>query len=149
MTTTVTLTGTGVPIPAAGRAGAGTLVRCGDVALQFDAGRATTTRLAEAGVPPHALAALLLTHVHSDHVVDLADVVITRWIEQQLHPTGPLTIVAPEGATARFARRVLDAYADDIAVRVAHVGAAPPRSTCARSRPQTARRPCGPAPAAR
>ena len=108
MTTTVTLTGTGVPIPAPGRAGAGALVRCGDVALQFDAGRATTTRLVDAGVPPHALTALLLTHVHSDHVVDLADVVITRWIEQQLHPSGPLTIVAPEGATARFARRVLD-----------------------------------------
>jgi ribonuclease Z len=59
-----------VPIRSAGRAGAGTLVRCADVALQFDAGRATTTRLVEAGVPPHALTALLLTHVHSDHVVD-------------------------------------------------------------------------------
>ncbi len=128
MTTTVTLTGTGVPIPAPGRAGAGALVRCGDVALQFDAGRATTTRLVDAGVPPHALTALLLTHVHSDHVVDLADVVITRWIEQQLHPSGPLTIVAPEGATARFARRVLDPYDDDIAVRVAHVGNAPPET---------------------
>ena len=38
MTTRVTLTGTGVPHPAPGRAGAGTLVRSGDLALQFDAG---------------------------------------------------------------------------------------------------------------
>jgi len=126
MTTSVTLTGTGVPIPAAGRAGAGTLVRHGDIALQFDAGRSTTLRLVEAGVPPHALTALLLTHVHSDHVVALPDVVITRWVEQQLHPTGPLTVVAPDGPTARFVHRMLDAFDDDIVLRATHVGTTPP-----------------------
>ena len=36
MTTEVVLTGTGVPHPRPGRAGAGALVRHGDVALQFD-----------------------------------------------------------------------------------------------------------------
>ena len=41
----ITLTGTGVPHPAPGRAGAGTLVRSGDLALQFDAGRSTVMRL--------------------------------------------------------------------------------------------------------
>ena len=80
MTTTVTLTGTGVPHPSPGRAGAGVLVRSGDVALQFDAGRGTVIRLAEAGIAPHQLSAVFLTHVHSDHVVDLADVAMTRWI---------------------------------------------------------------------
>lgn len=39
MTTTITVTRTGtvVPHPAPGHAGEGTLVRCGDVALPFDA----------------------------------------------------------------------------------------------------------------
>ena len=73
MTTRVTLTGTGVPHPAPGRAGAGTLVRSGDLALQFDAGRSTVMRLVEAGVAPHALDALFLTHIHSDHLADVAD----------------------------------------------------------------------------
>jgi ribonuclease Z len=49
VSTTITLTGTGVPHPSPGRAGAGVLVRHDDVALQFDAGRATVLRLTEAG----------------------------------------------------------------------------------------------------
>lgn len=127
MPTTVTLTGTGVPHPRPGRAGAGTLVRHGDTLLQFDAGRGTTLRLADAGVSTHELSALLLTHVHSDHVVDVADLVLTRWVLEQLHPATPLPVVAPEGSTARFVDRVLEAYDDDIAVRLAHVGGGGPR----------------------
>lgn len=126
MTTTVTLTGTGVPHPSPGRAGAGVLVRCDEVALQFDAGRATVLRLAEAGIEPYQIDAVFLTHVHSDHVIDLADVALTRWIQGTLHPAGPLVVVAPDGEPAAFARRMLDPYADDIAVRMAHVQPAPP-----------------------
>jgi ribonuclease Z len=125
VTTEVVLTGTGVPHPRPGRAGAGTLVRCGDVALQFDAGRATVLRLMEAGTPPHALTALFLTHVHSDHVVDLPDVAMTRWVQQQLVRSGPLVVVAPEGVAARFVDRMLEPFDDDLALRVDHVGAEP------------------------
>jgi ribonuclease Z len=119
--TTVTLTGTGVPHPSPGRAGPGVLVRHGETALQFDAGRGTVLRLAEAGALAHQLDALFVTHVHSDHLVDLADVVMTRWVQGTLHPAGPLPIVAPEGESTRFARRMLDPFVDDIAVRVEHV----------------------------
>jgi ribonuclease Z len=125
METEVILTGTGVPHPRPGTAGAGTLVRRGEVALQFDAGRATVVRLLEAGTEPTALTALFVTHVHSDHVVDLADVAMTRWIGQQLVRTGPLTVVAPEGVAARFVRRMLEPYEDDLQLRVDHVGADP------------------------
>ena len=79
-TTVVTLTGTGIPHPAPGRAGSGTLVRWGDIALQFDAGRGTVIRLEEAGASPYSLSAQFVTHVHSDHVVDLVDVAMTRWM---------------------------------------------------------------------
>ena len=126
MTTTVTLTGTGVPHPSIGRAGAGTLVTCDDIALQFDAGRSTTLRLLEAGTSPLHLTAVFLTHVHSDHIVDLADMAMTRWIQQLLEPTGPLTIVCPEGMAARFVERMFEPYADDIALRIDHVQEGPP-----------------------
>ncbi|MFZ9157139.1 MAG: hypothetical protein ACO230_03505, partial [Ilumatobacteraceae bacterium] len=66
--TTVILTGTGVPHPAPGRAGAGVMVRHGDVSLQFDAGRGTVMRMMEAGVAPVDLTAQFVTHYHSDHV---------------------------------------------------------------------------------
>src|SRR4029078_8575387 len=125
MTTEVMLTGTGVPHPRPGRAGAGVLVRHDDVALQFDAGRAPVIRLMEAGTPPHALTAVFLTHVHSDHLVGLPDLAMTRWIQQQLARTGPFVAVAPEGLVARFVRRMLEPYDDDLALRVEHVGAAP------------------------
>ena len=122
MTTTVTLTGTGVPHVAPGRAGAGVLVSCGDVHLQFDAGRATVLRLAEAGVLPHQLSSQFVTHYHSDHVVDLVDVVMTRWIMGQLHPAPPLDIVVPEGPATAFVHRMLDPYDDDVLIRRQHVG---------------------------
>ena len=126
MTTTVTLTGTGVPHPSPGRAGAGTLVRYGDLALQFDAGRGTVLRLSEAGVPVQEVTATFLTHVHSDHLVGLPDLAMTRWVMQHHHGCGPLTVVSPEGACADFVRTMLQPYAADIAVRVEHVQPEPP-----------------------
>lgn len=124
--TTVTLTGTGVPHPSPGRAGAGVLIRHGKVALQFDAGRSTVSRLTDGGCAAHELDAVFLTHVHSDHLVGLPDLAMTRWIESNLHPAGPLQIVAPEGAAVRFAEQMLEPYAEDIAVRIKHVQEGPP-----------------------
>lgn len=125
MTTEVILTGTGVPHPRPGRAGPGTLVRHGDIALLFDAGRSTVMRLMESGTPPYALTAVLLTHVHSDHVVGLPDLAMTRWILQQQVRTGPLVVVAAEGVATRFVQRMLEPYDDDLALRTEHTGAAP------------------------
>jgi ribonuclease Z len=125
VTTEVILTGTGVPHPRPGRAGAGTLVRHREVALQFDAGRSTVQRLMEAGTPPHALSAVFLTHVHSDHVVGLPDVAMTRWVQQQLVESGALVVVAAEGMACRFVRRMLEPFDDDLALRAEHTGAAP------------------------
>jgi ribonuclease Z len=88
------------------------------VRLQVDAGRGTVLRLAGAQVPLPSLGAILLTHHHSDHLVGLADLVLSRWLAGG-HRT---TIVAPDGPTARFAAGVLDQWHDDIAVRIAHAG---------------------------
>ena len=118
--TTVTLTGTGVPHAAPGRAGAGVLVRYKDIALQFDAGRATVLRLSEAGVTPTTLTAVFVTHYHSDHVVDLADVVLTRWIQENMTKAGPMPIVTPTGSALRFVERMLEPYDDDIHIRQEH-----------------------------
>ena len=114
----VVLTGTGVPVPDPGRAGAGALVDIDGVRLQVDAGRGTVLRLAGAMVPLQSIDAVLLTHHHSDHLVGLADLLLTRWISGAHHTT----IVAPDGPTARFAAGVLDQWHDDIAVRIEHAG---------------------------
>lgn len=124
--TEVILTGTGIPHPTPGRAGPGAMVRRGKVALQFDAGRGTVMRIAEAGTPPAFLSALFLTHIHSDHLVDVADVTMTRWLQQQHHKTGPLHIVATEGDAASFVNHMFDIWNEDIALRTGHTGSNPP-----------------------
>nr|MDT0522435.1 MBL fold metallo-hydrolase [Streptomyces sp. DSM 41633] len=75
----VTLLGTGSPIPDPERAGPATLVRAGDQMFLIDCGRGVLQRLAAVGSAANQLSALLLTHLHSDHIADLGDVIITRW----------------------------------------------------------------------
>lgn len=135
--TTVTLTGTGVPHAAPGRAGAGVLVRYKKIALQFDAGRATVLRMIEAGVSPTQLTALFVTHYHSDHVVDLADVVLTRWVQENMHKAGPLPIITPQGSALRFVERMMDAYDDDIHIRREHTSNVDLRMDITSFAPQT------------
>ncbi|MEY2431388.1 MAG: ribonuclease, partial [Acidimicrobiaceae bacterium] len=76
----VVLLGTGNPLPDRERAGAATLVRAGGRTLLFDAGRGVCLRLAAAGVVPVMLDGVFLTHLHSDHICDLNDVVTTHWV---------------------------------------------------------------------
>jgi ribonuclease Z len=86
----VTLTGTGSPIPDPNRAGPSTLVQCAGQNILIDCGRGVAMRLAAAGVPVPFLSAILITHLHSDHITDLNDIVTTRWI---LTPEATPTVV--------------------------------------------------------
>lgn len=129
----ITLTGTqGGPPAVNGLAGAGTLVRygsvgkqCGDVVLQFDAGRGTTERLSQLGLSPNDLDAVFLTHNHSDHTEGLIGLMQLRWHFMG----GPLDLVCSEdvevaGRTTScraFAEHIADAFllSGEIAQRVA------------------------------
>ena len=123
MATTVTLTGTGGPPITPGRAGAGVFVKYNDVVVQFDAGRATSNRLIEAGLRLADLDAVFITHIHSDHVFGLAELVLSRWIETQFDEVAtPLSIFAPSGGAARFVKRMLEPYDEDIHLRREHMG---------------------------
>ena len=86
----VTLTGTGSPIPDANRAGPSTLVQCVGQNILIDCGRGVAMRLVAAGVTAPFISAILITHLHSDHITDLNDLVTTRWI---LTPEATSTII--------------------------------------------------------
>jgi ribonuclease Z len=118
----VTITGTGTPVPAPGRAGAGALVQAGDTALQFDTGRGTVLRLTDAGVAVNELDAVFITHHHSDHTSDLADVLHTAWI---LDSSKTMDVVASDGPSARFVRSALQPFTEDLQLRLAHRGRGP------------------------
>ena len=93
----VTLLGTGSPIPDPERAGPSTLARAGDQMFLIDCGRGVLQRLAAAGYGANQLSALLLTHLHSDHIADLGDVIITRWVSTFTPDAPPLPIIGPPG----------------------------------------------------
>ncbi len=122
MSTSVTITGTGCPIPDANRAGPGALVRFDDLTLQFDVGRGTVQRLTAANVWIPELSAVFVTHHHSDHLTGLTDVVMTHWIMDRTDARPPLPIVAPSGPAADYVATLLDGWDDDIDTRSAHAG---------------------------
>ncbi|MEI6701441.1 MAG: MBL fold metallo-hydrolase [Actinomycetota bacterium] len=109
--------GTGSPIPSPDRAGPSTLVRAEGRTFLVDCGRGVQMRMAAAFASAPQLTAILLTHLHSDHVCDLNDLVTSRWTMTPFE--NPLTIIGPVG-TKRFVELTLAMLEDDIGYRIAH-----------------------------
>ena len=115
----ITLLGTGSPIPDPNRAGPSTLVRTNGQTFLIDCGRGALQRMAAVGAGAAGLSALLLTHLHSDHVGELGDLLITRWITTFTPDPAPLPIIGPPG-TAEMVEATLAAFRHDIGYRIAH-----------------------------
>jgi ribonuclease Z len=113
----ITLLGTGSPLPNPDRAGPATLLRAGDATMLFDCGRGVVMRLTAAGVLPMMLSAVLLTHLHSDHITDLNDIVTTHWVMSPA-PTA-LRVIGPPG-TQRVVDGLLAMLSLDQSYRLAH-----------------------------
>ena len=119
--TSVTVTGTGTPLARPGIAGAGVMVRADGLAMQFDAGRATVLRLAELDIDLTNLTAVFVTHHHSDHMVGLADLLMTRWLSDiERRGQEPLPVIAPAGEASEIAAHVLDVWRNEIELRALH-----------------------------
>jgi len=113
----ITLLGTGSPIPDPRRAGPSTLVAADGLTLLVDCGRGVAMRLAAAGVLPPMLDAVLLTHLHSDHITDLGDIVTTHWVMSTA--PRPLIVYGPPG-TSEVVAGTLASLAPDIRYRIDH-----------------------------
>lgn len=119
----VVLLGTGCPPPNPRRRGPAVLASHGGTRVLLDAGSGVAAQLVQAGVPPTELEHVCLTHLHSDHVVDLGHLVLSRWI---LGENRPLRVYGPAG-TREHVTRLRALWAWDVGVRRAHmVGRDPP-----------------------
>lgn len=82
----VTLLGTGCPVVHPDRCGAATMFRAADSCVLVDCGSGVTQRLVETGTRSADIDALLLTHFHTDHLVDFYQLVISGWHQGRDRP---------------------------------------------------------------
>lgn len=111
--------GTGSPMPDPSRAESCAIVVAGDNLFVIDAGSGSTVNIAGMGLAPDRIQAVFLTHFHSDHIADLGNLALQRWVNGA--HTSPLTVKGPSGV-----EQVVDgfnlAYARDQIFRPAHHG---------------------------
>ena len=111
----VTLLGTGNPRPSIDRFGPSTLIEAGKLRLLVDAGRGASIRLFQIGGGEllSGIDVVLLTHLHSDHVVGLPDLWLTGWIFGRKRP---LAVYGPAG-TSSMIGHLREAFSFDITTR--------------------------------
>jgi ribonuclease Z len=114
----VFLCGTGSPLPDPTRAAACTIVVAGGKLYVVDVGPGSQEVAQVAGIPTSALAGILLTHFHSDHIGDLGEWAMQSWVAGR---TGPLHVHGPEGVDQVVAG-FRQAYRLDAEYRIAHHG---------------------------
>ena len=112
----LTLLGTGCPVVTTDRYGPAQLVRHGDQAILVDCGSGVTQRLMAAGCPGRAIDAVLLTHLHSDHIVDFFQLVISSWHQGRDRPQ---KVFGPQGTRA-YVEGLMALWRPELEQRIAH-----------------------------
>jgi ribonuclease BN (tRNA processing enzyme) len=82
-----------------GSAGSSYLVREGETALLLDFGQGAFPNLA-AVIEPSTLSAVVITHLHPDHFVDL--VPLRHYLRYEFDPPRRVAVLGPAGLTARL-----------------------------------------------
>lgn len=111
--------GTGSPLPDEHRAGPCIAVLAGKTGLVIDAGSGSVRKLGAMGFPMHHLEAAFLTHLHSDHIDGLGELMLQAWMAGGRG--APLPVHGPPG-TAQVVDGFAAAYAIDKDLRIAHHG---------------------------
>jgi ribonuclease Z len=102
------------PAVDAQRLGISTLVLAGPETLLFDCGRAMTTGMARLAINPADVTKVFLTHLHSDHIVSLPELVLFPWASQGR--AAPVQVWGPDG-TRSMVKHLLEAFSFDIHIR--------------------------------
>ena len=108
------LLGTGCPIVDYRRFGPANLISTNKSSILVDCGSGVTQRLKEAKVSTADIDALFLTHLHSDHVVDLYQLIISSW---HSYRTKSWKIYGPRG-TKKFVKKLMNTWKDERILRI-------------------------------
>ena len=110
----LTLLGTGCPKVDHKRYGPSNLVSSKKVKILVDCGSGVTQRLEQIKVSTANIEALVLTHLHSDHVVDFYQLIISSW---HSYRKKPWKIYGPKG-TKKFLEKIMRAWKDERNLRI-------------------------------
>ena len=102
----LTLLGTGCPSVDYKRFGPSNLISTNKAKVLVDCGSGVTQRLNQIKISSADLDALMLTHLHSDHVVDLYQLIISSWHSYRVKPW---IIYGPKG-TKNFINKIMNAW---------------------------------------
>lgn len=115
----VGLCGSGSPMPDPTRAGPCTAVLAGQRLFVVDSGAGGTRNLSLMNLPPGKVAAIFLTHFHSDHIDGLGELMLQRWAGGA--NTAPVPVYGATGVD-RVVAGFQSAYEQDRGFRIAHHG---------------------------
>lgn len=118
--TVIVTLGTGTPRPLPDVMGPSTAIVVGRRVFLFDAGTNVERRLAAAKLSVNGIDALFLTHLHSDHVLGVSDLVFTSWT---MGREKPFPVYGPAG-TQGMLEHLYQAFAVDIKEREKDFGVA-------------------------
>ena len=110
----LTLLGTGLPIPNPHRRGPSSLIRANAHNLLVDCGSGVVHQMVQMNVSPGDVHHLFVTHLHSDHFIDLGHFIVMRWI---MGRDVPLNVYGPKG-TQFLVERTLEFLEADIRMRM-------------------------------
>lgn len=111
----LTLLGTGCPVVSTSRFGPAHWIEQGETHLLVDCGSGVTQRMLAAGYSARELDAVLLTHLHSDHIVDLFQLVISSWHQGR---QAPMRVFGPTG-TRRYVDGLMEVWRPELEQRIA------------------------------
>ena len=112
----LTLLGTGCPSVDHKRFGPSNLITTKKTKILVDCGSGLTQRLHEAQISSAEIDALFFTHLHSDHAVDLYQLIISSWHSYRVKPW---KIYGPKG-TKKFVKKIMDAWSEERKLRISY-----------------------------
>lgn len=115
----IVLCGTGSPLADPERASACIAAIANGHIVLIDSGPGSALRLAEANIPMQAIDAVVLTHLHSDHIGDLGNMSLQGWLAGRKNP---LDVYGPEG-TDTLVEGFTEVFRADTGFRIKHHGA--------------------------
>ena len=110
----LTLLGTGCPKVDYKRFGPANLISTKMTKILVDCGSGITQRLDQIKISTADIDALFLTHLHSDHVIDLYQLIISSW---HSYRTKPWKVYGPKG-TKKFVSKIMNAWQEERMQRI-------------------------------